>query len=202
MGHCVLVVGAAAAAAREGDCVTRAAKTIMLVYGTANPEGYGDANYAGLYLTDEDIDRITPQMVGVPVKIEHRGADVGRVVSAWKHQGRMDLILELPDYSAADGNNNNNNNDGDSAKSVLENLFGKEFVRRGMCKDLSLGYKVEMSQGSNGQYRAVNKKVVEVSLVRVGARENCHIRGWSDNNAQHHHPQVGSNSKCHRIVLD
>ena len=25
-------------------------------------------------------------MVGVPVKIEHRGVDVGRVVSAWIHE--------------------------------------------------------------------------------------------------------------------
>jgi hypothetical protein len=58
----------------------------MLVYGTCNPEGYGDESYEGLYLTDADIRTITPLMPGIPVKIEHRGVDVGKVVSAWMHQ--------------------------------------------------------------------------------------------------------------------
>jgi hypothetical protein len=58
----------------------------MLVYGTCNPEGYGDENYEGLYLTDTDIREITPMMPGIPVKIEHRGVDMGKVVSAWMHQ--------------------------------------------------------------------------------------------------------------------
>ena len=58
----------------------------MLVYGTCNPEGYGDENYEGLYLTEADIRNITPKMQGIPVKIEHRGTDVGTVVSAWMHE--------------------------------------------------------------------------------------------------------------------
>ena len=58
----------------------------MLVYGTCNPEGYGDSSYEGLYLTDTDIQQMTPSMAGVPVKIEHRGVDVGKVVTAWVHQ--------------------------------------------------------------------------------------------------------------------
>ena len=58
----------------------------MLVYGTCNPEGYGDENYEGLYLTDADIKDITPKMSGIPIKIEHRGLDVGRVVTAWMHE--------------------------------------------------------------------------------------------------------------------
>lgn len=58
----------------------------MLVYGTCNPEGYGDANYEGLYLTDRDIQEMTPNMAGIPVKVEHRGVDVGKVVTAWIHQ--------------------------------------------------------------------------------------------------------------------
>jgi uncharacterized ferritin-like protein (DUF455 family) len=61
----------------------------MLVYGTCNPEGYGDASYEGLYLTDADIRDITPRMGGIPVKIEHRGLDVGKVVTAWMHEVRF-----------------------------------------------------------------------------------------------------------------
>jgi hypothetical protein len=132
----------------------------MLVFGTANPIGYGAEDYEGLFLTDKDINDITPNMVGVPVKIEHKGGNVGKVVSAWKHDGRLDLILDI------DG-------------SGLESLFGREFVKKGLCKDLSLGYNVQMSRTPGGYLKASNKKVVEVSLVKTGARENCHIHGWS-----------------------
>lgn len=134
---------------------------VMLIFGTANPVGYGGDDYHGLYLTDRDIDENVPKMYGIPVKIEHRGEDIGKVVSAWKHSsGRMDLVLEIDGIS-------------------LESEFGREFVKRGVCKDLSLGYNVQMSKSESGMIRADKKKVVEVSLVRVGARDDCHIRGWS-----------------------
>jgi hypothetical protein len=58
----------------------------MLVYGTCNPEGYGDESYEGLYLTDADIHDMVPHMKDVPVKVEHRGSDVGKVVTAWVHK--------------------------------------------------------------------------------------------------------------------
>lgn len=67
----------------------------MLVYGTCNPEGYGDESYEGLYLTDADIRQITPLMPGIPVKIEHRGVNVGQVVSAWMHQVRWQLMRAI-----------------------------------------------------------------------------------------------------------
>lgn len=133
----------------------------MLVYGTCNPEGYGDASYEGLYLTDSDIREITPTMAGVPVKIEHRGVDVGRVITAWVHEGRMDVLMELQDTH-------------------IEGAFGKEFVARGLCPELSLGYNVTMSKSPAGFLRASNKKVVELSLVRQGAREGCKIRAFTD----------------------
>lgn len=135
----------------------------MLVYGTANPIGFGDDSYNGLYLTDNDISSMVDHgMQGVPVKIEHKGGDVGKVVSAWKHNGRMDLVLEI---------------DGAS----IESEFGREFVRTGLCKDLSLGYNVQMSRGASGALQATNKRILEVSLVRTGARKDCHIHGWSVN---------------------
>lgn len=55
----------------------------MLVYGTANPAGYGNGSYTGVYLTDVDIDNMIPSMQNIPVKIEHKGHDVGHVVTAW-----------------------------------------------------------------------------------------------------------------------
>jgi hypothetical protein len=174
----------------------------MLVYGTANPEGFGSETYQGLYLTSEDIDTITPQMVNVPVKVEHsvrnrnrnriswvstsltlsipQGSDVGRVVSSWKHNGRMELLLDIDENK-------------------LQGAFVREFVEKGICKvspskvpkpsyvlltqrtiqDLSLGYNVQMSKNASGKLIAGNKKVIEVSIVKKGARDDCHIRGWN-----------------------
>jgi hypothetical protein len=83
----------------------------MLIYGTANPVPYGGDDYHGLYLTDRDMDDMVGQMQGIPVKIEHKGVDIGKVVTAWRHQGRMDLLLEI-----------NNNN-------VLEAALATEFVK-------------------------------------------------------------------------
>lgn len=131
----------------------------MLVYGTANPVPYGDESYTGLYLTDQDMDGMVPHMAGVPIKIEHKGADVGHVVSAWRHEGRMDILFEI---GAQD----------------IESCLAKEFIHGGFCKDLSLGYKVSMSANSHGKLVAAHKRVVEVSIVKKGARDNCHIRGW------------------------
>jgi hypothetical protein len=46
-------------------------------------------------------------------------------------------------------------------------------------QDLSLGYNVQMSKNAVGKLVASNKKVIEVSIVQKGARDNCHIRGWN-----------------------
>jgi hypothetical protein len=66
----------------------------MLVYGTANPEGFGSETYAGLYLTTDDIDRITPQMLNIPVKVEH---SVSVRVSV---RVMAEIKLELPESDA------------------------------------------------------------------------------------------------------
>ena len=131
----------------------------MLVYGTANPEGVGDSNYSGLYLTDTDIQQMVSDMKGVPVMIEHRGAGVGSVVTAWQHDGRMDVLLEIDNKS-------------------FESALASRFVVDGYCKELSLGYKVEMTRAVSGKLTASNKRVVELSLVKRGARDNCKIHGF------------------------
>ena len=60
--------------------------------------------------------------------------------------------------------------------SHIEGAMGKEFVQRGICPELSLGYHVTMSRSPAGFLKASNKRVVELSLVRQGAREGCKIR--------------------------
>lgn len=62
----------------------------------------------------------------------------------------------------------------------LECALGKEFVQRGICPELSLGYHVTMSKSPAGFLKATNKRVVELSIVRQGARDGCKIRAFSD----------------------
>ena len=57
----------------------------------------------------------------------------------------------------------------------LEGALGKEFIRRGLCPELSLGYHVTMSKSPASFLRATNKKVVELSIVKQGARDGCKI---------------------------
>jgi hypothetical protein len=61
----------------------------------------------------------------------------------------------------------------------IEGALGKEFVARGLCPELSLGYNVTMSKSPAGFLRASNKKVVELSIVRQGARDGCKIRAFT-----------------------
>jgi len=130
----------------------------MYIWGTVNPDGE-DNEHTGVLLRQKDIDEIAKSqaLVGKPVKLEHKGADVGRVMSAWKHNNRLDCILEI------------NNN--------VEGLFAQNFVENGKCKELSLGYLIDMRH-SQGQINGGSKTVMEVSLVKKGARHECEIRGF------------------------
>ena len=139
-----------------------------LLWGTANPEGMGP-DYNGVYLTSVDVRRMVDQInesrtagENIPVHIEHKGVQVGRVVSAWEHNNTLQCVLELDE-------------------TVLEGAIGGEFVRAGICKDLSLGYTVDMmhSKTSNGRINVNNKRLKEISIVRKGARQKCHIHGHS-----------------------
>lgn len=134
---------------------------VMLIYGTGNPAGYSE-NYDGVYLTDQDIRDMAPTMPGTPVKIEHRGNPIGKVISAWQNPyrgGAMDLVAEIDEK-------------------LLTGMFAKEFIERKLVKDFSLGYSIQMSAQPGGRVSCSGKSIVEVSIVRKGARENCHIRAW------------------------
>jgi hypothetical protein len=137
-----------------------------LLWGTANPEGLSDT-YKGVYLNEADINSMIEQVgdanmqgQSIPVKLEHSGVNLGRVVSAWKNKGMLDCVLEIDER-------------------VLEGSIGAEFVRAGVCKDLSLGYTVEMAQSGNGQVQSRRKRLNEISIVVKGARRKCNVHGIS-----------------------
>jgi hypothetical protein len=135
-----------------------------LLWGTANPEGM--QNYNGIYLNQEDIQDMITQVNAasesskkIPVLVEHKGIEIGHVVSAWEHAGKLECVLALNEK-------------------VLEGSLGSEFVRSGICKDLSLGYDVSLEQSEAG-IKVGKKKIKEISIVKKGARPRCHIHGVS-----------------------
>jgi len=141
----------------------------MFVWGTANPQGESDG-YNGLFLTGADIKSVVQDnsLNGLPVKIEHKGIQVGRVVTAWNNNGKLDLLIDVDER-------------------VLEGDVVSRFVRNKVCNDLSLGYTVGLQYSEAAKTYTPSKKTFnEVSIVRTGAREKCHIHGYSvdDNKKQ------------------
>lgn len=129
----------------------------MLLYGTCNPRGEDDA-YNGLYLTQKEIrDAVDDRsLIGVPVKTEHKGGGVGKIVSVnVGNNGDLMCLLEIDESS------------------MIGSLAGG-FVRDGLATELSLGYTVDVKNTQN-HLKAIKKQVHEVSIVRKGARKGCYI---------------------------
>jgi hypothetical protein len=130
--------------------------------GVANPAGE-EAGYNGLFLTEGDIDAAVQGEVmnGLPVKIEHKGVPVGKVVTSWVNKGKMELLIDVDEH-------------------IFEGNVVSRFVRDNVVKDLSLGYNVALQFSDASQtYVAATKTYNEVSIVRTGARNGCHINGYS-----------------------
>jgi len=137
----------------------------LLLWGTANPEGM-DNDYQGLFLNKDDIKSMVQPVEtanrrgdAIPVHLEHKGVQVGKVVSAWAHKDTLQCVLQLDER-------------------VFEGSIGSEFVRKGICNELSLGYAVELQNSATG-ISAVRKNLKEISVVKKGARHHCQIHAVS-----------------------
>jgi hypothetical protein len=133
----------------------------MLVWGTVNPDGEKNT-HTGVLLRERDITDLAESnaLVGKPIKLEHQGPDLGRIIHAWKHGSRLDCVMQIDKHTA-------------------ESLFAQSFIRLGRTPELSLGYSITMQQSADGRILGGAKEVLEVSLVRKGARHDCHVRGFS-----------------------
>ena len=134
----------------------------MLIMGVCNPTGEADS-YNGLYMTATELAEIVRdnKMRNLPVKTEHAGSEVGHVVTTFLDaSGNLNCVMQL------------------SATSVPASL-AQGFVRDGLALDLSLGYTVDI-QNTDSRLHATEKKIVEVSLVRKGARRGCHITAYQE----------------------
>lgn len=134
----------------------------MLLMGICNPSGEKDS-YNGLYMTESELAGVVAQskMRNIPVKTEHAGSEVGRVVTAFLDaSGNLNCVMELDNSS-------------------LPACLAQGFVRDGLALDLSLGYTVDI-QNTDNSLHATEKKILEVSLVRKGARKGCHITAYQE----------------------
>ena len=134
----------------------------MLVMGICNPTGEDDT-YNGLYLTRNELKNVVSNqsMLNLPVKTEHAGSTVGKVVSSFlDDQGRLQCVMQIETES-------------------LSADLARGFIRKGIAADLSLGYTVDIRNHEN-KLKAAEKKILEVSLVRKGARTGCHIIAYED----------------------
>jgi hypothetical protein len=133
----------------------------MLVFGTCNPAGE-NTSHTGVYLRKDDISSLVKSgaLIDKPVKIEHMGKSVGKVVSAWEHGDRLDCVFRIDDNS-------------------IDSIFAQEFVKSRTCAELSLSYSVTMQNSADGSITGGGKDMIEVSIVRSGARNDCLIRGFT-----------------------
>jgi hypothetical protein len=139
----------------------RAPGTLLL--GTANPSGE-DRAYNGLYFRHDELAGMvdTNALRGIPVKAEHTGSGIGSVVSAFLDgSGALQCVLEIDDS--------------------VQGAIASALVRNGIAADLSMGYAVAVQHsGATDRLVAGQKNTLEVSLVRRGAREGCHIHAYQE----------------------
>ena len=138
----------------------------MLVMGVCNPPGERDG-YNGLYFTDHELRQLSAdgRLLHVPVKAEHRGQELGRVVSSFiDPAGRLNCVMRISD-------------------NTVEGAIAAGLVKDGIAGELSLGYSVDVAHSDN-KLLAGAKNVLEISLVRKGAREACFVTAFEEEGQQ------------------
>lgn len=138
----------------------------MLVMGVCNPQGE-DNSYNGLYYTKQELQDMVDSgtLQGLPLKTEHEGASIGNVVSGFIGQdGALRCLVRVDEDN------------------VLGAIVGN-LVRKGVAQDFSLGYSVDVKQSSN-TLKAGKKSLLEISLVRRGARQGCHLSMYEEDDGR------------------
>lgn len=135
----------------------------MLVWGTANPRGVsGTKSSESAFLSTREVELAAVDILGKSVLCEHSGSEIGSVVSAWVYNGELQCVFNI--HNSVNG------------------ALASEFVRTGRCRELSLGYTmdVRMSKTDHGhRLRFGDKKMKELSLVVKGARHDCNIHAYT-----------------------
>jgi hypothetical protein len=139
----------------------------MLICGQVNPPPLG-ADYNGFYFSEsDDVAGKARNLRGTPLRVEHNDkTHVGQVLQGWTDSttGAMWALAEI------------NTKD-------LGGALTAAAVERGLYGEFSLGYKTRFgkknesdSSGSRHEKIVVlDKEIMELSIVKKGARDGCTI---------------------------
>lgn len=135
----------------------------MLIHGVANPRGESDS-YNGLYYKQEELQDLAKNgMRGTMVKAEHTGESIGQVISGFVGEdGALHCVMQVDEKS-------------------VEGAIAAGLIRDGIAAELSLGYAVDIRHSDN-KMQAEQKTLLEISIVRQGARQGCYIYAYEDKN--------------------
>ena len=138
----------------------------MLICGQVNPPPLG-ADYNGFYFSEsDDVAGKARNLRGTPLRVEHNDkTHVGEVLQGWTDSstGAMWALAEI---------NTKNLGGAITAAAVESGLYG----------EFSLGYKTRfqklMEEGGDRREKLVvlDKEIMELSIVKKGAREGCIIQ--------------------------
>lgn len=131
----------------------------MLVCGQVNPPPL-DSNYNGVFFGENDnMVQKARDMKGIPLQLEHNpNCKIGEVVSGWiAPNGSMYALAEIH-------------------TSNISGAVTAAAIDKGKFKEFSLGYKAVMERDpKTGGIRVKDKNIMELSIVKKGAREGCCI---------------------------
>ena len=151
----------------------------MLLCGQVNPPPLG-SDYNGFYFSESDnLAEKARSLKGTPLRVEHNDkTHVGQVLQGWTDSstGAMWALAEID-------------------TSYLGGAVTAAAVEQGLYGEFSLGYKALMKKNKDtGELDVFKKEIIELSIVRKGARENCKI--WSNERPQDFHSK--SRSAIHK----
>jgi phage head maturation protease len=136
----------------------------MLVCGQVNPPPVSSENYHGVFFSDkDDLEGKAKGLKGTPLRVEHNhGVHVGKVLNGWTDaKGAMWALAEIE-------------------TNHIKGAMTAAAVERGQLGEFSLGYVTQMSRASNGGVNVNGKRIIELSIVKKGARDGCRIEAHHD----------------------
>ena len=137
----------------------------MLVCGQVNPPPVSSQGYSGVFFSEkDDMQGKAMALKGTPLRVEHDDkVHVGKVLNGWTDaQGAMWALAEIDTRQ-------------------LGGAMTAAAVERGQLGEFSLGYVTKMER-NGGNVNATDKRIVELSIVKKGAREGCKIHMKADDN--------------------
>ena len=124
-----------------------------MFYGCVNPQGES-TGYNGMKLTQSEVTRAAVELVGKPVKMEHSGPPVGRILSSWENtDGKLMVVGQADEVDFA----------GKFTRNMMNSKQWGEL-------SLSSSMPIDLSTMQTGE-----KRFNEISVVAKGLRDGTQI---------------------------